>query len=87
MVWKIEFAKDVDKTFKKLDKHSTLQILKYLKEVAKMDNPRLKGKALSGDLSGLWRYRVEKFRIICKIQDDVVTIATIKIGHRKDVYE
>jgi len=51
------------------------------------DDPRLLGKALTGALSDRWSYRVGDYRLICDIQDDVITVLVLTIGHRKDVYE
>ena len=51
------------------------------------DNPRLQGKALTGKYSGLWRYRVGDYRLICNIEDNTVTILVLALGHRKDVYK
>lgn len=40
-----------------------------------------------GDLSGLWRYRVGDYRIICDISDNDKIIYVVKIAHRSRVYE
>ena len=55
--------------------------------VLEQDDPRALGKALKGELGDLWRYRVGNIRIICDIQDNVLTILVVKMGHRKDVYQ
>lgn len=52
--------------------------------VLEHDDPR---KALKGELDDLWRYRVGNIRIICDIQDNVLTILVVKMGHRKGVYQ
>jgi len=51
-----------------------------------MNNPRSKGKALSGNLKGLWRYRVGDYRVICQIIDNEVVILVVELGHRKEIY-
>ena len=86
--WKIEFTSEAQKQFKKLDKHSQREIQSYLNErILKLEHPKLSGKPLINDLKGFWRYRVDKFRIICKIQEDKLIILVIKIGKRQGVYE
>ena len=50
------------------------------------ENPRVKGKALTGDLKGLWRYRVGDYRILADIQDDKIVILILDIGHRSKIY-
>jgi mRNA interferase RelE/StbE len=34
----------------------------------------------------LWRYRMGDYRIICEIQDRVVTVLVLRVRHRKEVY-
>jgi mRNA interferase RelE/StbE len=55
--------------------------------VAELDDARSRGKGLSGRLSGLWRYRVGDYRMICDIHDNEITIYVVEVGHRKDVYD
>jgi mRNA interferase RelE/StbE len=86
-MWALEFTKEADKKLDKLDTQQSERIVEYLKSrVAKSDDPRLLGKALSGELVGLWRYRVGDYRIICKIEDEIITILVIEIGHRREIY-
>ena len=56
------------------------------KNLINTENPRIKGKALTGDLKGLWRYRVEDYRILAEIQDDKIVILIFDIGHRSKIY-
>lgn len=35
---------------------------------------------------GLYRVRVSDYRIIYRIEEDILTILVIKIGHRREVY-
>ena len=49
-------------------------------------NPRLHGKGLTANRSGQWRYRVNDYRLIAEIQDDVVVILIVRIAHRREVY-
>ena len=54
--------------------------------IAKARDPRAAGKALSGQFSGLWRYRVGDYRIICAIQDSELVVLVLEAGHRKHIY-
>ena len=89
MAWQIEFSPDADKTLTKLDVQTQKRIVRFLRErVANMEDPRGTGKALTGStLSGLWRYRIEDYRIFCRIEDKKICIVVVKIGHRRDVYK
>jgi mRNA interferase RelE/StbE len=42
--------------------------------------------ALRGSLGDLWRYRVGDYRILCDIQDGVLTVLVLQIGNRREVY-
>ena len=88
MAWRVEFLATAKRELKKLDKRWQLAILDYLEdEIAGLDNPRSRGKALVGDKQGLWRYRVGDYRIVCEIRDAELLIAAITLGHRKNVYD
>ena len=87
MTWKIEFDAGVEKDLKKLGHIAQKQILKYIKEkIIPSDNPRVFGEPLSGDLNGIWRYRVGDYRLLATIEDEQFVILVIQVGHRKDVY-
>ena len=45
------------------------------------------GKALVGNLAGIWRYRVGDNRILCSIKDDALEILVVEIAHRRNVYD
>jgi mRNA interferase RelE/StbE len=72
----------------KLDKPLQKRIASFLLDrLQTIDNPRSTGKALQGKLSGLWRYRVGDFRLLCHIEDNELIILVIEIGHRKEIYK
>lgn len=75
------------KQLKKLDKQVSSRILDYMDEVAKLENPRERGKMLVGNLIGFWRYRVGDYRVLCKIKDNELVITVVDVGHRREVYD
>jgi mRNA interferase RelE/StbE len=84
--WRIVFEKKAEKYGMLLDKHIRQKIVDYLDDIVKSNNPRSKGKALTANKKGIWRYRVGDYRILCKIKDQELTILTIDICHRRDAY-
>ncbi|WP_028822301.1 type II toxin-antitoxin system RelE family toxin [Propionimicrobium lymphophilum] len=86
MAWLIEFDARVEKTLAKLDKPTRLRISSFLHELEHIDDPRSRGKALTGNLAGLWRYRVGNYRIICDIIEGRCRIIVIDVGHRSKIY-
>ena len=82
----VEYTPEALKDLKKLDKQVSRQILAYMDDVAKLKNPRDRGKALTGNLSEYWRYRSGNYRIICRIEDTRLVVAVLKVADRKEVY-
>ncbi len=63
------------------------RIVDYLDErIAASGDPRSAGKALTGPLGGLWRYRVGDCRVICELQDSRLRVLVVRIGQRSEVY-
>ena len=87
MAWRIEIDKDVQREMKKLDKQVAKRITAKLREISQLDDPRSMGKGLTGNLAGLWRYRVGDYRIICDIEDGVLVILVVDVAHRREVYK
>lgn len=83
----IEFSPLAEKQFLKLDKQIQRQIQKFVLQLKNLENPRSRGKALVGNLSHLWRYRVAGYRLICDIQDEKILVTILRIGHRKEIYK
>jgi addiction module toxin, relE/stbE family len=86
VAWSIEFTPRAAKSFRKLDKPVQKQISKFLREVAELDDPRVRGKGLVADKSGLWRWRVGDYRVIVSILDEAVVVNVIDVGHRRNIY-
>jgi mRNA interferase RelE/StbE len=87
MEWEIKIKSKATKSLNRLDRVTQDKIRQFFKRLALQDNPRLQGKALTGKYSGLWRYRVGDYRLICHIEDEKVTILVLELGHRKDIYK
>ena len=67
MAWTISYTKTFQKEVRKLDKPIQKKVKSFFDDLENTEDPRSKGKALTQNLSGLWRYRIEDFRIICEI--------------------
>jgi mRNA interferase RelE/StbE len=81
--YKVIFTKSVKKDFRKIPKLEVSKILYEIEELAK--NPRSsKTKKLKGEK--LYRLRVGNYRVIYDIQDYLMLIFVVKLGHRSDIY-
>lgn len=88
MKWQIKFKGKSRKELEKLDEESRNAILKYLyKTVLCLQHPKQLGKVLRYNLKGCWRYRVNKFRIVCELHEDKLIVLVVKIAKRDVVYE
>jgi mRNA interferase RelE/StbE len=84
--WRLETTDQFDREFKKLDRAVQWRVLVYLHEVEDLDDPRQRGKGLTANHAGVWRYRVGDYRILAHLIDNTLTILTLSVGHRSDVY-
>lgn len=86
--WQVKLKGSAAKSLKSLDVVVKQRIERFIDQLIDADNPRLYGKALQGKkYTGLWRYRVGDYRLICQIKDDELVILFLEIGHRKDIYK
>jgi len=85
--WRVEFDRAAARDLRKLGADAERAILRYLRQrIAGSGDPRRFGHALTGDLKGLWRYRVGDYRIVASIEDQRFVVLVVTIGHRREVY-
>jgi len=81
--YRIVFKKSVAKDLGPIPKKDVQRILKRIDGLA--DDPRPAGaEKLSGDEK--YRIRQGNYRILYAIEDDIITVTIVKVGHRRDVY-
>ena len=87
MSYTVTTAPSYDRSFRKLDFVTQRTVLKWIKKnLEGCEDPRLHGKALTGNFKRFWRYRIGDYRLLADIQDSELVIVAIDIGHRKDIY-
>jgi mRNA interferase RelE/StbE len=87
-VWRVEFDADAARDLRKLGSVAERAILRFLRRrIATADDPRRFGKSLTGDMKGLWRYRVGDYRIVASIEDQRFVVLVVTVGHRRQVYD
>ncbi|MBR6332339.1 MAG: type II toxin-antitoxin system RelE/ParE family toxin [Dehalococcoidales bacterium] len=85
--YRLVYSERAHDELKKLDNSTARIIISWLeKNIDGCENPRAHGKGLSGNKAGQWRYRVGKYRVICKIEDDAVIVLVLAVGHRSTIY-
>jgi mRNA interferase RelE/StbE len=87
LAWRIEFLPAAEKELAKLGRSEAKRIIETLKtRIAPLDDPRRLGSALSGQLGGLWRWRIGDYRVVARIEDERITILVVRVAHRREVY-
>ena len=88
MAWRVELDPAAARELARIDPQIARRILAFLhSRLAPLDDPRSLGEALKGATLGtLWKYRVGDYRVIASIEDGVMRVLIVRIGHRKAVY-
>lgn len=88
MKYQVVYTCAAVKQLKKMDRKIAALIISFIEDkLLDCENPRTYGKALQGNLSNIWRYRIGDYRVLAKIQDHVLVITVVEVGHRKNIYE
>jgi mRNA interferase RelE/StbE len=82
VLWKKSAIGDLEKLDKKISRRITDKILTHLTK-----DPLELGLALRGEFAGLYRYRVDKWRVIYSVVPKRELIIILRIEHRATVYE
>ncbi|MEA3543994.1 MAG: type II toxin-antitoxin system RelE/ParE family toxin [Thermodesulfobacteriota bacterium] len=81
--YKIQVKKSAAKELSKIPKEALLKIIDKIECLA--DNPHPTG-SIKLTNQEKYRVRVKNYRILYKIEEDILTIIVVKVGHRKDIY-
>jgi mRNA interferase RelE/StbE len=85
MAYEIIIKSSTEKSFGKLEKAQQIKIIRAIENLAV--NPRPQGFKKLKSLAELYRIRVGDYRIIYSIDNNVLIITVVKIGHRKEIYK
>jgi len=84
MAYKIAFSPRADRQFRDLPQKVQARLKPRIDALT--NNPRPRGvEKLQGE-DNFYRIRIGDYRIIYQVQDKILLILVVKIGHRRDVY-
>jgi len=84
--YKIFWRNSAKKELRNLPKDFISKIINSVSELSV--NPFPAGvKKLKGNDDNEFRIRIGNYRVIYTVQNDVLIIEVIKVGHRKDIYK
>ena len=84
MIYNVELTPAAQKQFKKLTTQLQDKIWEAIENIAL--DPRPYGYKKIVSRLGCYRIRIGDYRIIYSINDQIITILILQIGHRRDVY-
>jgi mRNA interferase RelE/StbE len=83
-VWRIEFSRPAARQFAALPRKEQERLRARIDRLA--ENPCPAGvRKLAGE-EGLYRLRSGDYRVIYTVQDEVLMVLVLKVGHRREVY-
>jgi mRNA interferase RelE/StbE len=83
-MYQIQFSKSAEKEIEKLSAIIVEKVVIAIQSLSQ--NPRPIGyKKLKG-FKDLYRIRIGDYRVIYRIEDDILIIEVLKVGHRRYVY-
>ncbi|NDJ22323.1 type II toxin-antitoxin system RelE/ParE family toxin [Nostoc sp. B(2019)] len=84
MSYQVELAPAAVKQIKKLPSDIQQRVVTKLEELAA--NPRPDGVVKLEGSDNFYRVRLNNYRIVYQIQDDLLLVTVVKVKHRRDVY-
>lgn len=84
MKYRVELLPSAARALRKLDRRTQLRVEQKIAALA--DDPRPSGVKLLSSEERIYRLRAGDFRILYQVNDKVLVILVIAIGHRRDVY-
>ncbi len=86
MTWTLEFSAKAEKEIKALDQQIQRRIRDSIKEKL-VSNPNHFLIPLVEKFSGLFKFRIGDYRLICEKYDHKFLVIVIKVKHRKEAYK
>ncbi len=83
--YNIVFRKTAEKQLLKLPKQIGFKIIHLIEDLAA--NPFLQNTRKMKGFENIYRLRFQNYRIIYRVEKEVLLIEIIKIGHRQNIYK
>ena len=82
--YRVELTRSAEKDLRRIDKTQIPFIYRAIECLS--TDPRPHGVKKLAGADKTYRIRVEDYRIIYEIEDQVLVVLVIRVAHRKDVY-
>ncbi|WP_052316062.1 type II toxin-antitoxin system RelE family toxin [Desulfomonile tiedjei] len=84
MAYRILFVSRAERSFKRLSADVQDRIISQVNSLA--ENPRPAGAVKLTGSDNLYRVRVGDYRIIYAVEDDLLVVLVVEVGHRREIY-
>jgi len=81
--YKIKFKKSAEKELRKIPAEDLKKILNKIKNLSEDPHPKGSIKLTNQEK---YRIRFRNYRILYHIENNILTVFIVKVGHRKEVY-
>jgi len=83
-MWKVQIHRlVVEEDFSSINKHDQTIILKTIYKKLTVD-PEQYGAPLRNELKGYWKLKISHYRIVYRIEKNIVRVLVMKVGMRRD---
>ncbi len=83
--YRIELAPAAVRQLRKLDPAARRRVQAAVELLAQEPRPAGAKKLAGGD--GEWRVRTGDYRVVYEIQDEVLMVLVVAVGHRRTIYQ
>jgi mRNA interferase RelE/StbE len=88
VAWDYRIDPAAERDLRRLGPSVAVEIRRFLDtRIRGTADPRAFGKPLRGDRKGYWRYRVRDWRVLCRIEDRILIVVVVALGHRSNIYD
>ncbi|CED90770.1 type II toxin-antitoxin system RelE family toxin [Actinomyces succiniciruminis] len=84
MTYRIEFSPAAARQLRKLNGRARLRVQAVVELLAQEPRPSGAKKLVGG--RGEWRVRTGDYRIVYEVDDGVLLVLVLAVGHRREVY-
>lgn len=84
MTYRIEFSATAVRQLRKLDGRARRRVQAAVELLAQEPRPAGPKKLVGGN--GEWRVRTGDYRIVYEIDDGVLVVLVLAVGHRREIY-
>jgi len=85
VTYRVNFTSSATRQLKKISRAVQPLIWQILADLA--EEPRPSGVVKMAGEAATYRVRVGDYRIVYEVQDEVLCILVIKVGHRREIYK